>query len=223
MRPGGGAQALTTHATGTAGEQEGEQASLFAAPAVPVPDPARTDPGRENAARVRGLRTTAGFEIVDELPVASVRLIGVLPHLDRPFEYAVTPATAAAAAGMRVRVRFSGRDTEGIVLGRHEHPSTDRALAPLHRLVSEDVVVPPAMMRVCEDVAARYAGTVGDVLRLALPPRHARAEKADRAAAAKAEEAARAEPTSEATAPTGDAEQAVQVDDAGSAEDAEST
>lgn len=223
MRPGGGAQALTTHATGTAGEQEGEQASLFAAPAVPVPDPAPTDPGRENAARVRGLRTTAGFEIVDELPVASVRLIGVLPHLDRPFEYAVTPATAAAAAGMRVRVRFSGRDTEGIVLGRHEHPSTDRALAPLHRLVSEDVVVPPAMMRVCEDVAARYAGTVGDVLRLALPPRHARAEKADRAAAAKAEEAARAEPTSEATAPPGDAEQAVQVDDAGSAEDAEST
>src|SRR5699024_275631 len=61
-------------------------------------------------------------------------------------------------------------------------PSTDRPLAPLHRLVSEDVVVPPAMMRVCEDVAARCAGTDGDVLRLALPPRHARAAHADRAA-----------------------------------------
>ena len=120
--------------------------------------------------------------MADELPVASVRLVGVLPHLDRPFEYAVTPATAAAGPGMRVRVRFSGKDTEGIVLGRHDAPTTDRALAPLHRLVSEDVVVPPAMMRVCEEVAERCAGTVGDVLRLALPPRHARAEKADRAA-----------------------------------------
>ncbi|MEE1651113.1 primosomal protein N' [Brachybacterium sp. J144] len=121
--------------------------------------------------------------MADELPVASVRLIGVLPHLDRPFEYAVTPETAAAGPGMRVRVRFSGKDTEGIVLERRAEPSTDRALAPLVRLVSEDVVVPPEMMRVCEEVAARSAGTVGDVLRLALPPRHARAEKADRAAA----------------------------------------
>lgn len=186
MRPGGGAQALTTSRTAAAaGEPEEEQASLFAAPAVPVPEPAPSGPGRDTAARASGLRTTAGFAVVDELPVASVRLVGVLPHLDRPFEYAVTPDTAAAAAGMRVRVRFSGRDTEGIVLGRHERPSTDRALAPLHRLVSEDVVVPPPMMRVVEEVAARCAGTVGDVLRLALPPRHARAEKSDRAAAEK--------------------------------------
>ena len=129
--------------------------------------------------------------MADELPVASVRLVGVLPHLDRPFEYAVTPATAAAGPGMRVRVRFSGKDTEGIVLGRHDAPTTDRALAPLHRLVSEDVVVPLAMMRVCEEVAERCAGTVGDVLRLALPPRHARAEKADRAAEEKEREETR--------------------------------
>ncbi|WP_170932027.1 primosomal protein N' [Brachybacterium massiliense] len=150
------------------------------------------------------MRTTAGFEVADELPVASVRLVGVLPHLDRPFEYAVTPATAAAGPGMRVRVRFSGKDTEGIVLGRHDAPTTDRALAPLHRLVSEDVVVPPAMMRVCEEVAERCAGTVGDVLRLALPPRHARAEKADRAAEEKEREEAR---LAEGPAEQGPAEQ----------------
>ncbi|WP_164518665.1 primosomal protein N' [Brachybacterium sp. EE-P12] len=144
------------------------------------------------------MRTTAGFEVVEELPVASVRLVGVLPHLDRPFEYAVTPATAAAGPGMRVRVRFSGKDTEGIVLERRAEPTTDRALAPLTRLVSEDVVVPSAMMRVCEEVAERCAGTVGDVLRLALPPRHARAEKADRAAAEKEAQAAE-EPVPEAT------------------------
>ena len=192
MRPGGGAQALSSTAHGAAGEREegpaDGQAPLFAAPAASVPAAAEnpsTSPDRPDAARAGGLRTTAGFEVARELPVASVRLVGVLPHLDRPFEYAVTPATAAAGPGMRVRVRFSGKDTEGIVLARRAEPTTDRALAPLHRLVSEDVVVPPAMMRVCEEVAERCAGTVGDVLRLALPPRHARAEKADRAAAEK--------------------------------------
>ena len=192
MRPGGGAQALSTPAQGAAGARGEESAHgqepLFAAPAAPVPAPTAeepTGPDRPDAARAVGLRTTAGFEVVEELPVASVRLVGVLPHLDRPFEYAVTPATAAAGPGMRVRVRFSGKDTEGIVLERRAEPTTDRALAPLTRLVSEDVVVPSAMMRVCEEVAERCAGTVGDVLRLALPPRHARAEKADRAAAEK--------------------------------------
>ena len=192
MLPGGGAQALTSTAHGAAGEREegpaDGQAPLFAAPAASVPavaENATASPDRPDAVRGPGLRTTAGFEVVSELPVASVRLVGVLPHLDRPFEYAVTPDTAAAGPGMRVRVRFSGKDTEGIVLERRAEPTTDRALAPLHRLVSDDVVVPPAMMRVCEDVAERSAGTVGDVLRLALPPRHARAEKADRAAAEK--------------------------------------
>lgn len=204
MRPGGGAQALTSTAHGAAGEREegpaDGQAPLFAAPAASVPaaaENATTSPDRPDAVRGPGLRTTAGFEVVSELPVASVRLVGVLPHLDRPFEYAVTSDTAAAGPGMRVRVRFSGKDTEGIVLERRAEPTTDRALAPLHRLVSDDVVVPPAMMRVCEDVAERSAGTVGDVLRLALPPRHARAEKADRAAAEK-EEAAAAEAEAEA-------------------------
>ncbi|MDV3295210.1 MAG: primosomal protein N' [Brachybacterium paraconglomeratum] len=219
MRPGGGAQALTSTAHGAAGEREegpaDGQAPLFAAPAASVPaaaENATTSPDRPDAVRGPGLRTTAGFEVVSELPVASVRLVGVLPHLDRPFEYAVTPDTAAAGPGMRVRVRFSGKDTEGIVLERRAEPTTDRALAPLHRLVSDDVVVPPAMMRVCEDVAERSAGTVGDVLRLALPPRHARAEKADRAAAEK-EEAAAAEAETEAEA-ADDLESTESADDA---------
>ena len=222
MRPGGGAQALTSTAHGAAGEREegpaDGQAPLFAAPAASVPavaENATASPDRPDAVRGPGLRTTAGFEVVSELPVASVRLVGVLPHLDRPFEYAVTPDTAAAGPGMRVRVRFSGKDTEGIVLERRAEPTTDRALAPLHRLVSDDVVVPPTMMRVCEDVAERSAGTVGDVLRLALPPRHARAEKADRAAAEK-EEAAAAEAEAEA-----EAEAAEDLESTESADDAE--
>ena len=188
MRPGGGAQALSTPATGAAGEQE----SLFEAPAPAAAVPVASHPGPAAETRAGGLRTTAGFEIARQDPVASVRLVGVLPHLDRPFEYAVTPDSERAGPGMRVRVRFSGKDTEGIVLERRAEPTTDRPLASLTRLVSEDVVMPPAMMRVCERVAEHCAGSVGDVLRLALPPRHARAERSDRAAEDRAAESAAA-------------------------------
>lgn len=173
----------------TAQGQEG----LFEAPPGPAASPDGADPGGAGAqagapggAGERPFRTTAGFPLAPTDPVAEVRLIGPLPHLDRPFEYAVTAETAAAGPGMRVKVRFAGQEMDGVVLARRALPTTDRPLAPLRRLVSEDVVISPAMLRVCADVAERCAGTVGDVLRLALPPRHARAEKADRAAAARA-------------------------------------
>ncbi|WP_152352938.1 primosomal protein N' family DNA-binding protein [Brachybacterium subflavum] len=149
------------------------QEGLFEAPA-PAADPAPAQTSRP--------RTTAGFAVAAHDPVASVRLIGVLPHLDRPFDYAVPATLDAAGPGMRVKVRFSGREHDGIVLARGARASTDRPLAPLARLVSEDVVISPDMLRVCEEVAERSAGSVGDVLRLAIPPRHARAEKSDRAA-----------------------------------------
>ncbi|MGP9693028.1 primosomal protein N' [Brachybacterium sp. AOP25-B2-12] len=174
----------------------------------PPPGPARAAPSRSStdagAGRPDGRpRTTAGFELAPTDPVAEVRLIGPLPHLDRPFEYAVTAETAAAGPGMRVKVRFSGQEMDGIVVARRAHATTDRPLAPLRRLLSEDVVLPPHLLRVCADVAARCAGTVGDVLRLALPPRHARAETADRAAAAKEAERAAAAGQAEPAAAVG--------------------
>ncbi|MCG7309125.1 primosomal protein N' [Brachybacterium sp. ACRRE] len=186
------------------------QEGLFEAPA-PVPGPAPASSSRP--------RTTAGFEVAAHDPVASVRLIGVLPHLDRPFDYAVPATLDAAGPGMRVKVRFSGREHDGIVLARSARASTDRPLAPLARLVSEDVVISPDMLRVCEEVAERCAGSVGDVLRLAIPPRHARAEKADRAAEEK-ERTERPEPAEEPesageSAPAGESG----ADDGSAAED----
>lgn len=167
------------------------QEGLFEAPA-PAADPAPAPSSRP--------RTTAGFAVAGHDPVASVRLIGVLPHLDRPFDYAVPATLDAAGPGMRVKVRFSGREHDGIVLARSARASTDRPLAPLARLVSEDVVISPDMLRVCEEVAERCAGSVGDVLRLAIPPRHARAEKADRAAEEKESTEASAPPEDPAPA-----------------------
>ncbi|MDO5644909.1 MAG: primosomal protein N' [Dermabacter sp.] len=119
---------------------------------------------------------TSGFEVAEVDPVARVHVFGVLPHLDRLFEYAVPASLAHVVPGQRVRVQFSGRDREALVRSRHALPETTRPLAPLKALVSEDVVIDESMFRLCEDVAARYAGSVTDVLRLAVPPRSAAAE-----------------------------------------------
>ncbi|WP_083866891.1 MULTISPECIES: primosomal protein N' [Frankia] len=114
-----------------------------------------------------------------ELPVARVAVDTPLTHLDRPFDYLV-PADLAAAAvpGSRVRVRFAGRQVDGFVLERRaasEHPGR---LAPLERSVSPEPVLSESIARLARAVADRYAGTLADVLRLAVPPRHGRTESA---------------------------------------------
>ena len=58
-----------------------------------------------------------------------------LPHLDRPFDYAV-PDGADCPPGCRVRVRFAGRLVDGYVLSRSS--SSAHRLAPL-KVVSPEV------------------------------------------------------------------------------------
>ncbi len=112
-------------------------------------------------------------------PVAEVLVDTGLPHLDRPFEYAV-PADLAAEAqpGVRVKVRFAGQDLDGYVVERKTTAEHEGRLAPIRRVVSPEPVLTPAVLELAHELSHRYAGTVGDVLRLAIPPRHARAEKA---------------------------------------------
>lgn len=111
--------------------------------------------------------------------IAQVRVDVVVPHLDRPFDYAI-PAELAdrVVPGVRVRVRFAGRLVNGFVtavLATTEHGDQ---LKPIERVLSDEVVLPPAMLTLVEAVARHYGGTVHDVLRFAVPARHARAEAA---------------------------------------------
>lgn len=113
---------------------------------------------------------------MDGLPVARVLVDVPLAHLDRPFDYAVPDAMAAEAVpGARVRVRFAGRLVGGFVLERTEASEHGR-LQPLQRVVSPVPVLTPEVANLARAVADRYAGTLSDVLRTAVPPRHARAE-----------------------------------------------
>ncbi|HEX7396410.1 MAG TPA: primosomal protein N', partial [Propionibacteriaceae bacterium] len=102
-----------------------------------------------------------------------------LPHLDRLFDYAV-PETLdhAAVPGSRVRVRFSGRLVDGYVVERVAESDLAR-LAPLSKSLSDEVVLPVETIELVRAVADHYAGTFSDVVRLAVPPRHAATEKAE--------------------------------------------
>lgn len=115
-------------------------------------------------------------EIADVLPVARVAVDTGLAHLDRPFDYGVPAAMAdEAQAGCRVRVRFAGRLVDGVVLDRAES-SEHATLSPIATLVSAEAVLAPEIATLARAVADRSAGTLYDVLRLAVPPRHARVE-----------------------------------------------
>ena len=150
---------MTTPADGDDGEQ---LALLSPAPAVRRP------------------RRLAGDDpTTEQLPVALVQVDTGLPHLDRAFEYTVPASMAETAVpGVRVKVRFAGQDLDGFVLERRADAEHLGRLSPLRRVVSPEPVLTPPVLTTARSVADRYAGSLGDVLRLAVPPRHAAAEKA---------------------------------------------
>ncbi|MGA5467115.1 primosomal protein N' [Mycobacterium sp. NPDC050041] len=101
-----------------------------------------------------------------------------VPHLDRDFDYLVTAEQSDdAQPGVRVRVRFHGRLVDAFVLERRSDTDHVGKLGRLDRVVSPEPVLTPDIRRLVDAVAARYAGTRPDVLRLAIPPRHARVER----------------------------------------------
>lgn len=128
----------------------------------------------------RGSPGPARREPAATRPVARVAVDVALPHLDRPFDYLV-PADLddTAVPGCRVRVRFAGQLVDGYLLDRLDRSEHHGRLAYLHRVVSPEPVLAPEIAVLARDVADRLAGTLGDVLRLAVPPRHARVENED--------------------------------------------
>jgi primosomal protein N' (replication factor Y) len=150
-------------------DADGEQLALLAG--------ARTSLRAARAKPAKPARLPAA-----ELPVARVAVDVGLAHLDRPFDFQVpTELAEAAQPGVRVRIRFAGRLVDGYLLERAAGSAHEGRLAFLERVVSPEPVLTPEVLRLARAVADRYAGTLADVLRLAVPPRHARVEQAERA------------------------------------------
>src|ERR1700744_3192539 len=130
----------------------------------------------------RALRATAMTPAartpVEVEPIARVLPMLSVPHLDREFDYLVSAEQSDdAQPGVRVRVRFHGRLVDGFVLERRNDTDHQGKLGWLDRVVSPEPVLTAEIRRLVDAVAARYAGTRPDVLRLAVPARHARVER----------------------------------------------
>ena len=131
--------------------------------------------------------------------VARVLIDSPLPQLDHLFDYRIPEELAALAQpGVRVRVplRSAGRVADGylieVVGGATAVPPTGTepatldgvtpdyhgALSPLDAVVSEAPVLTPEVWKLARRVADRASGNASDIIRLAVPPRQVRVEKA---------------------------------------------
>ena len=112
-------------------------------------------------------------------PVARVRVDSTLPQVDRTFDYRV-PAELSedAVPGARVRVLFNGHELTGYIEERAATTDWTRtSLLPLKSVLSRVPAVAPEIFALAEALADRYASTVANVLRLAVPPRIAALDK----------------------------------------------
>ncbi len=154
---------------------------------VTAPDQPEALPGlrdvvkasRETSRRRRAARAKEAEPAAVD-PIARVLVDVPLAHLDRTFDYLVPSAMAdEAVPGARVRLRFAGQEVGGYVLSRGPTSDHQGRLTPLRRVVSQEPVLSPAVAGLAGELAARYAGTRSDVVRLAVPPRHAATERAE--------------------------------------------
>ncbi|SQG64753.1 primosome assembly protein PriA [Corynebacterium renale] len=114
------------------------------------------------------------------LPVARVLPLLGLVHLDKLFDYQVAEADSEAMQpGVRVRLRFGGRLVDGLVYDRVASAEHEGNLRYVDRVISPEPVLTPVLKEIIERVAQRYGATRSDILRAAIPPRHAGAEKSD--------------------------------------------
>ncbi|WP_405932885.1 primosomal protein N' [Streptomyces sp. NBC_00827] len=148
---------------------------------------------RKAAAPKAKPRTWRGAALAKELPVARVLVDKGVLHLDRYFDYAVPEELdAQAQPGVRVRVRFgAGRHRvregrregggliDGFLIERLPESDYSGPLAALAQVVSPEPVLSEELLGLTRAVADRYAGSLADVLQLAVPPRNARAEGKD--------------------------------------------
>jgi primosomal protein N' (replication factor Y) len=143
---------------------------------TPAPK-ARPSRARRTSKPKPGEPAKGAIQPAPELPVAQVVVDIPLMHLDRTFDYAVPEKLhETAVPGCRVRVRFAGQLVDGYLAGRTESTDYGRKLSFLERVTSSEPVLPPSLYALCRAVADRYGGSLSDVLRLAIPPRHAKAE-----------------------------------------------
>jgi primosomal protein N' (replication factor Y) len=112
--------------------------------------------------------------------VARVLVDAALPQLDRLLDYRIPDSLEGVEPGVRVSVplRSAKRMATAFVIERGADADFPGPLSEVAAVVSPIPVLRPEVWRLARAVADRAAGSANDVLRLAVPPRQVRVEKA---------------------------------------------
>lgn len=113
--------------------------------------------------------------------IARVLLDSPLPQLDRLFDYAIPDSLIGEVQpGVRVRVplRTAGRLIDGFVVSCGDENDDARRLVEIDAVVSTAAVLPSRLYELARRVADRAGGSAIDVVRLVVPKRQVRVEKA---------------------------------------------
>ncbi|PRY70387.1 replication restart DNA helicase PriA [Glaciihabitans tibetensis] len=113
--------------------------------------------------------------------IARVLVDSPLPQLDRLFDYRVPEELRELAVpGVRVRVplRSAGRVADGFLIELVDSGDYTGVLSDLESVVSPIQVLTPETYAVARRAADRAAGSATDIVRLAVPGRQVRVEKA---------------------------------------------
>jgi primosomal protein N' (replication factor Y) len=113
--------------------------------------------------------------------VARVLIDSPLPQLDRLFDYGIPESLRErAVAGVRVRVplRSAGRVADGFIVEIAPPGDYSGVLSELEEVVSDVPVLTPEVWALARKVSERAAGNANDIVRLAVPNRQVRVEKA---------------------------------------------
>lgn len=116
-----------------------------------------------------------------EASIARVLIDSPLPQLDRLFDYEIPlELRESAVPGVRVKVplRSAGRVTDGYIIEITPPGEYGGTLSTIDSVVSPIPVLTPEVWALARRVSDRAAGTASDIIRLAIPPRQVRVEKA---------------------------------------------
>ena len=114
-----------------------------------------------------------------DLPVALVWVDSGIPTLNEPFTYLIPEKLSSQVKiGSRVQVPFKDKHLEGIVIERSALSSEARELKSIYKLLGEFPVASQETLELISLTSYYWGGSPYDVVRSAIPPRVASAEKA---------------------------------------------
>lgn len=112
--------------------------------------------------------------------VARVILDSPLPQLDHELDYSIPDSLeelVEVGSLVSLPLRGGARFVEGWVVDRVDTSDFTGTLQPINKVISGLPILSSATLELARRIALRQAGSVSDVLRLAIPPRYVRTEK----------------------------------------------